>query len=1145
MIRLFFIAAFFFTGCSAKNEKETWKISEISATCRTSFQTKSLFLKLNLCKQETKMQLRLANCLSETWTSWKAQTEACQSETKSTALSASSFFLNEALSEIASQPNVASQQLTEQLNALELWLSSLPSSLDLSEFESSFQKIYTRVTKQSLNVILADSAGQEAEAKQVTNALGLLEAGLAQRDSGIYTDLFLIQGLNDLLTSIEPKLLVILKVRELTCNFGPCENEQSGLRSFLADVSSLGNIWSESSSVLTPTGIYSKAQQILASNRERLQTAIARYRNALPSGIDKSRLYDLDQTLERFRSFEQELNLPKSPVASARNLVFGLSRESSDRIASYLFDNSRSLKILASEYRGATREALQSLKQNVSNKLALNAVLLEQSLQVQNLDRLEKEISGLSSAYLSAEEEYAKLQSKFNRLALSPASLTTMWASVPLAEGVQVSAGDARYDANSNDVLLPDLAVRAFDLQAGEALNIQIEGEWGPSCALSRYSSDLDAMNILSGPNGYIVIQNQGKSRVESRENFSRFESSAGSSERVSVCGNTSVTSTSGLSSVSSSLTSSLCSENFLGTSASSGFSTSDRDENFLSSNLNLQGGITLPDTPFPKLPAGALIAVTSSAEGRNYQVLNRSSRIEVREASRVYLVVNDCKDQSLASSSNLTLDIYKMQLSDGLVRSELLVALESINKLYEEAIKILATGVDIDGELQLLAQKARAEIFAQTSTFSRFEVARQYLDHLLLFKTQQLMRKAKILDRSYRYAAESARFQSSFRDVQSNLTQNDLLILELKKIAEDLSVAYVGPKLNDSSNQLIEQILPVIFFQADQSDLEPFIVNSLSKLKASVRLEADLGEMTRNMADLMNDLGLALTQTNQFFRYRNQYDDVLIAVPHPELATSETLNQGTPALRGRSQLALWQALFGTAKQDLSQVVLQLAASEVYGDQFASGGISCNSRQPVIEDIAFALVTDQTDRSRDDLRSKSRNLDFPVRIGPGFVFPSPRGPLEFKVTNPNEGISNARYGIVRKDAYEDAYDFLRSPRDLSGAGKGLSPFGDWSFQADSLKAFVKANPELFYQNASKGALLVTDSLPGPAEQELKDFFVDDFGDFEVQPATGLEGAEIGSLEKFPLHITDILILIRFSSLTSTDSRLMSWIEPCR
>lgn len=1144
------------SGCFEPRKEVSWDLKEISSECRSSPPSRALFLKLNLCKQESRMLVKLPSCVNETWTSWQAQSEKCRAETASTALSASSFFWNQALVEWTQEKGVPAQErLKGQLEALRVWIESLPSQLSIDEFEALFQKIYLRIHETSLDQSLETSTGGEIEGAQVASSLQLLENYLQQRDQGLYTDLLLLQGFNDLVSATEPKIKLLLQMRRLSCEFDACPPPPQDLEEYLAMVSQMVEANGRVAAATESTGVYGAVSKTLARARPRLQIAGSRYREAILASregleaktqrLQKSRLYDFEQTLTRFKSYHRSLLEGGSKTSGPRRLTYGLSRESTNQITNYLLESSRSFLSLASDYKGLSQQAKQNLKENLSNQTALDSILLEQNLELQNLTRLRAELLGLSNAYLEAEESYAQFQAKFSRLPISPGALGAMWSSTPVFEGLSVSGSDAKFDPEQVSPELGDLSFKKIELEAGEALGLQVQGEWGPTCALARHVPELVQGQILTGPSGYFLSQSDGKSRLESREQFARIEHTLGRSSRASAC------STFGLSvslpmafSPSSNSSYSNCQESFRSRSASFGSGTTWRDENFRSESLNLQAGLSLPSTPFPTLPAGSLLAAIQGSAGKRYQVVNRSARIEVSEASTVYLLVNDCSQQVAQNAAQLTVDASKLKTADAEVRRDLAFASLEVERLYSKAAKLFASGVDIEGELQLMAQEARAAIYAQTVSFSRFDVARQYLEQLLLFKTQQLSRKAKIIERAYRLAEGEARFASSARSEQFNVSQSDLLILEGKKIAEDLTLAGVGPRLSDFSRELTEQILPVINFQADSTDIQPFIANSLRELETASRLDSNLGRLSQAISNLSRDLASALNQSREFIRYRNQYDDVLIAVPNPEIGPGKSLDKGTPTLKGRSQLALWQALFGTGKQDLSQVVFQLAASDVYGDNYASGGVSCNSRQPVIEDIALAFVTRQTDLSRDDLRLKSRNLDVPLRIGPGFQFPSSRGPLEFKVIDPSEGISNARFGLVRKDAFEDAYDLLRSPADLSGAGKGLSPFGDWSFKADALRAFVRANGELFYQNPGAGALLAADKLPVDQKQDLGDFFTDDFADFALQPGAE-ENSEIASLEKFPRQITDILILIRFSSLTSTDPSLMSWIEACR
>jgi hypothetical protein len=1156
-LAIFMLGAALLAGCSGSVEKDSWQLAAYSAQCQSNPQFKTFMLNLNLCKQESYNRAGFTSCIDRATSDWKQLPSACQAETQSLIPKSTAFFLDKVLSDDAAAAGQTNEQkLNKATFYIGYWLSNLPKSADFFVVEALYNKIYAKTLSMLNKDVLDASTLLLKDDHQVSVMLKMLTAALALPKNQGFQELFVISSFHDLLRAMEPKLKLVLKLRQIHCQMQACRPETIEELNFLQTILNIQQGKRGDSAVSLGTGSYTQAMKAISDSQTDIVAALESYQTPYAAGTGtagfesnrnypSSRLFDLMNLLMSFNSLHNEtLKFLKGEQGGQESISYGVSRASMGYISSYLTDKGRSLRDLADTYKAHIDSQVQIIKQALAAESDLNTVKREQSLQLRELERLGSEINALRNAYLLGEEEYAGFQSKFNRLNVSPSALGTLWSSEVLEEGLSVTAEDAQYKTGSPELDYHKLAIRSIPLEAGQALHIQVQGEWAPTCALSKARPDLSFTNLLVGPNGYVETQAQGKSTMTAREKSTRSSSYYDSSSTSQRCINFRTPDVALIAGSTGSMNLNGCNQNGRGKRTDISSATIFNESESKSNQLNIQGGLTLPHTPFRDLPAGSIVAVTTGPSGEFFRILNRATRIEVSENSSVHLIVNDCNEQAASTSSALNLDIFKLTSSNKEVRDAMLGAHQRIDRMYQTAFELLTLGSDIDAEINLLAQKARADIFAEFAAFSKFELARQYLETMLTHKSNQLLRRSKILARNQAYQNELLRYASSLREGKLGLVRKDILTLEANDILADLSLAQVGPQLYEISDHIIKNVFPVLFFHAERPDLQKLAGTALQAFQSKVGIESNLGEMTKAYATFLDDLNTAMGQVSAQLRYKNQLDDLLIAIPNPHLDKGKTLSRGTPTLDDRSALAAWQAFFGTNNAPLTESIFKLSPETVYGYHFAEGGISCNSRKPVIEDIAFAFVLDNRDIDRNDLKLKSRNKDLPIRIGPDFSFITPKGPLSFQVAHPSEGVSNARFGLVRKDAFEDSYELLRPDNELGSAGKGLSPFSSWGFNTAPVKAFVKYNSSLFYKNPALGALLLADK---EKEQVAQDYFEDDFSDFAIEPTGNMGHTPVtpSEVELFPQRITDILVLIRFSSLTGTLQDELGWIKGCK
>ncbi len=189
----------------------------------------------------------------------------------------------------------------------------------------------------------------------------------------------------------------------------------------------------------------------------------------------------------------------------------------------------------------------------------------------------------------------------------------------------------------------------------GDLITFKVAGQWAPTCALRSASlagpggpgSVADPIHALTGPEGYTLTWEsdhfQAHSFTNSRDDFQS------STSTTSLCATANVKLAGvvldGIDVASAGLSGSACESWESGTKISD--TTSDSTGDHAQYTAGFAGGLRLENTPFPTLPAGALLLVEAydAPEGlrvRDIHVVGRDSAFLMPADSKLMLVVND-----------------------------------------------------------------------------------------------------------------------------------------------------------------------------------------------------------------------------------------------------------------------------------------------------------------------------------------------------------------------------------------------------------------------------------------------------------------------------------------------------------------------
>jgi hypothetical protein len=196
----------------------------------------------------------------------------------------------------------------------------------------------------------------------------------------------------------------------------------------------------------------------------------------------------------------------------------------------------------------------------------------------------------------------------------------------------------------------------ALEAQKGDILTISASGRWSPTCAIERswnpndpYLEDI--MSANTGPEGFNILYSTDHEKLisSSMAVSNTTYADIGESNRSCTGGNASAGISFFGTGGSVSRTRESCSFSTYGTRRDATSSESQSSLNASRSSASFANGVRRPDTPFPDMPAGALLLVAvprTTASIHNItevHVIQESTTIISPQNSLYYLVVNDC----------------------------------------------------------------------------------------------------------------------------------------------------------------------------------------------------------------------------------------------------------------------------------------------------------------------------------------------------------------------------------------------------------------------------------------------------------------------------------------------------------------------
>ena len=558
---------------------------------------------------------------------------------------------------------------------------------------------------------------------------------------------------------------------------------------------------------------------------------------------------------------------------------------------------------------------------------------------------------------------------------------------------------DARYDfANHYNVaaLSPDAPIR---IAGGRLLSVRTENEYAPTCALRDleiYREDgtlqsLTFTGVTVGPEGFQLTQTDGTFSATSQDHVNGTTTRDSYGIRGEVCANASWSPAGVVPAVGDAVggfsygfSASACAFYSHSTEHFDTESTSERDGAERRTTASFQSGLRLRNTPFPDLPAGALLAVvmapdqTQRAYVRDVQVLARpETAVFVEEESDVYFVVNDfrCETPDDAGGVRAT---YGVLIPNSAVAAAAVEAMgQTIGTIRNARDQFIRQGTLLSGDAAALRSGARLELESRLEDLSVAELPPPL--HALF---------NAFLDR------EIAGVERAVRQLQL-MRQSDQIQLEMLALARDmkrlqdlgrLAVLVPGWRLrNLDGDQLRLQaretldgarrfLLPLleVWFPAALRTLRTGSAGNALRTSLSHLLDAQVGTWTPELVGhAVSALQTLLTTyaTHAPGDPSSPFKPV-VALSFPNDGSSITATDGSSAEAEYSELPKTElelgleptraALVWDAIDFRGEATFTIRPEDVYRLGGNAGTLSCSEGTPVIERMALVVITNDS-----------------------------------------------------------------------------------------------------------------------------------------------------------------------------------------
>ncbi|HEY2511833.1 MAG TPA: hypothetical protein VGI39_13285, partial [Polyangiaceae bacterium] len=632
-------------------------------------------------------------------------------------------------------------------------------------------------------------------------------------------------------------------------------------------------------------------------------------------------------------------------------------------------------------------------------------------------------------------------------------------------------------------------AAAPVTLTPGQVLHVQTSGQYAPACAIAQAPQEIipgqsqpqtiGAANPFVGPEGYLLQVQGSQIQTESHQQAAASQTSNSTSSTFAACGGmkTSLTfKTPGLAELFSPATASTeiyasiegCSKSDDGTTDSNTTSDTSNTSSDGHVSASFNAGLRLPDTPFPNLPAGALLLVVTPQNQptviKDILVVQEPATEYVADGNvAAYYVVNDLS--AATSSSCKPDDSKKLDVQGSIVMhtGQFVNGLQPvignvIQTIAAQRPNIVAQGRLLPEVAASLRASAMQTISAAGLDVTTFPASVQsfldaWLDAVLARMELEITHNQVVLDLNSKILS----LKQVVQDLNNANQRGRVATLLGNWALRDLDETSIRDDGRLVADMLLNEMYPVILLR-DRSLLATLSTEGAfrNSLLALIRTPwdgaiDDIGNGLNQAAKRVLD-GLAAVDGTK----PEVTQDLVLEIPRPGVPPSTSWYI---ADQGRAS-DFWTGLSGPSH--IGSITLQP------DDFYRKGGglgLSCAYEAPVILDMAVVFAgIDDTVAANENARTwqtqvtTSATMLFPtgaiLGTDPSSNLPvvfNAGGPLTLDVTDPAWTAPLDRIFFAKNaGAVDSLFIQMRNDPNADNAARGLSPFTTFTFDMSQL-----------------------------------------------------------------------------------------------
>ncbi|MBI2522042.1 MAG: hypothetical protein HYV97_16615 [Bdellovibrio sp.] len=766
-----------------------------------------------------------------------------------------------------------------------------------------------------------------------------------------------------------------------------------------------------------------------------------------------------DKTKQDLITGEVRAGLLTSNRVSEVNV--GFSKTNMDRHIISVKNANDKLKELRDRFTNDKHTLIQDVLNINASLIRLRDLETEINLDVTEMAQRKNEIDAIRS-YLSEERKTfaEKVLSIINDPSIQ-SSDRQFFAHPPVYTPAPANATAVGDGQTLEGIVLANLDP-GHQFKKGDMLQVSVSGEWSPTCAIaSKYGSRV--INSRTGPRGYTLITSNGVSSVQSTTNYKTEESFSSTSVSTTACAGVSTYNTFVIANVQTCVNATFGNRTAKGTTDSTTESSDSRTE------ASFDLGVTLPNTPYPSLPAGSLLLIEVPRDTNQRYLLRRAvvlreqnSLILGRDDSDYYLVGNDCS--SVANTGELTVALTHLE-PQGLQAQNFVNKVQALILEMENQV----AGLIREGQLNFqVIEGLKLQLRALAGDINQFSgQMRNLLESFITSETNALWFKSQIAVMERDLEIKKIKLLGLLEQFGGEEDQHFLRVNLRNWLLSNMDLDFVNKPdvnknlytLNRILNILESNLVSYIDFKYRNEDKQ-FILGDLSLLQ-NLDLADSFDQISSNIATyvttLLDNLQADLDnrpvvpKTTIGIKIPNPYYEPVLPIPFP-------LPGLHPVMESARARDFWDNLIHWKDAtDPREVRIELFVDDLY----TSYGLECFTEAPIIESMGVFFIP-ESEGFIADFNNAYRHQNMKLFLEGTSTIPFEQQPRVYNFVNDSWRYLDSAVRMAKSD--NDALRMLTEEfppeREVeTGLGTGRPLFG--RFKVGSLKPYRVLNGEVY------------------------------------------------------------------------------------